>query len=79
MAKNLHYHMPKHALDRRIADVDGRLSGATEEYLRLRHRAKEAHAVSVREQRECVESRQKVGAAWGENKLCFAAWFVGNE
>ena len=36
------------------------MAGATEDYLRLRHRAKEAHAVSAEEQRQCDEARRKV-------------------
>lgn len=44
----------------RTVEVDGRLAGATEDYLRLRHRAKEAHAVSAEEQAQCAEARRKV-------------------
>ena len=40
--------------------MDGRLAGATEDYLRLRHAAKEAHAVSAEEQTQCAEARRKV-------------------
>ncbi|CAB1103293.1 unnamed protein product [Ectocarpus sp. CCAP 1310/34] len=47
------------ALERRNAEVEKRLSGATDDYLRLRHKAKEAHAVSAEEQRQCREAREK--------------------
>ncbi|CAN0464660.1 unnamed protein product, partial [Ectocarpus sp. 8 AP-2014] len=47
------------ALRRRTAEVEKRLSGATDDYLRLRHKAKEAHAVSAEEQRQCGEAREK--------------------
>ncbi|CAN0403296.1 unnamed protein product, partial [Ectocarpus sp. 12 AP-2014] len=47
------------ALGRRTAEVEKRLSGATDDYLRLRHKAKEAHAVSAEEQRQCSEAREK--------------------
>ncbi|CAN0390213.1 unnamed protein product, partial [Ectocarpus sp. 8 AP-2014] len=47
------------ALGRRTAEVEKRLSGATDDYLRLRHKAKEAHAVSAEEQRQCGEAREK--------------------
>eukprot|EP00904_Undaria_pinnatifida_P013976 jgi/Undpi1/9709/HiC_scaffold_27.g12165.m1 len=47
------------SLRRRTVEVDGRLAGATEDYLRLRHRAKEAHAVSAEEQAQCAEARRK--------------------
>lgn len=40
--------------------MEKRLSGATDDYLRLRHKAKEAHAVSAEEQRQCGEEREKV-------------------
>lgn len=44
----------------RTAEVDTRVAAATEDYLRLRHRAKEAHAASAAEQRRCAEAREKV-------------------
>ncbi|CAN0403193.1 unnamed protein product, partial [Ectocarpus fasciculatus] len=47
------------SLGRRTAEVEKRLSGATDDYLRLRHKAKEAHAVSAEEQRQCGEEREK--------------------
>ncbi|CAN0529928.1 unnamed protein product, partial [Ectocarpus sp. 12 AP-2014] len=47
------------ALGRRAAEVEKRLSGATDDYLRLRHKAKQAHAVSAKEQRQCSEVREK--------------------
>ncbi|CBN76153.1 hypothetical protein Esi_0361_0018 [Ectocarpus siliculosus] len=47
------------ALGRRTAEVEKRLSGATDDYLRLRHKAKEAHAVSAEGQRQCGEAREK--------------------
>ncbi|CAM9291064.1 unnamed protein product, partial [Ectocarpus sp. 4 AP-2014] len=47
------------ALGRRTAEVEKRLSGATDDYLRLRHKAKDAHAVSTEEQRRCSEAREK--------------------
>lgn len=40
--------------------MEKRLSRATDDYLRLRHKAKEAHAVSAEEQRQCREAREKV-------------------
>lgn len=40
--------------------MDSRLAGATDDYLRLRHRAKEAHAASAEEQRQCSEAQRKV-------------------
>lgn len=51
----------------RTAEVDKRLTGATEDYLRLRHSAKEAHAASAEEQRRVNESREKV--MLGETKM----------
>lgn len=50
----------------RTVEVDGRLAEATEDYLRLRHAAKEAHAVSAEEQRQCAEARRKVTHAGRE-------------
>eukprot|EP00752_Nemacystus_decipiens_P003446 g3182.t1 len=47
------------SLRRRTAEVDKRIAAATEDYLRLRHKAKEAHAVSAEEQRQCAEARRK--------------------
>lgn len=44
----------------RTAEVDRRIAAAMEDYLRLRHKAKEAHAVSAEEQRQCAEARRKV-------------------
>ena len=40
--------------------MDGRLARAMEDYLRLRRKAKEAHAVSAEEQQEYAMAQQKV-------------------
>lgn len=40
--------------------MDQRLAAVMEDYLRLRHGAKDAHAASAVEQRQCVEARARV-------------------
>ncbi|CAN0135605.1 unnamed protein product [Ascophyllum nodosum] len=47
------------SLRRRAVEVDGRLARAMEDYLRLRRKAKEAHAVSAEEQQEYAKAQQK--------------------
>ncbi|CAM9211503.1 unnamed protein product [Scytosiphon promiscuus] len=47
------------SLKRRTAEVDKRVAAATEDYLRLRHKAKEAHAASAADQRRCAEAREQ--------------------
>ena len=42
--------------------MDKRVAEATDDYLRLRHKAKEAHATSAEEQRQSNEAREKVHA-----------------
>lgn len=54
----------------RIEEVDRRLSLATEDYLRLRHAAKDAHAASAEDQRQCNEARRQVDYDEGSSGHC---------
>lgn len=53
---------------RRTAEVDKRVAEAMDDYLRLRHKAKQAHAASAEEQRQCAEAREKVSIK-NKNKM----------